>query len=52
MANPPAFSFCGGKTKWRIKLFIDGAWKQEKARVNDEFLIDKITQTIRKIHAL
>ena len=52
MVNPLVFSFCGKKTKRGIQLLIDGAWKQEKARFNDEFLMDKMTQTIRKTQVL
>ena len=41
--EPSHIQFLWGKnTKRGITLLIDGVWKQEKARVNDKFLMDKI----------
>ena len=39
-------------TKWGVRLFIKGAWKQKTKREHDLFVIDKICETPRPTHIL
>ena len=38
--------------RWGTKLRIEGAWRQTKERVNDEFLMDQIVEKLKKAHIL